>query len=198
MSTIVDIHGGRLRDYSGPSADLLPTREALWHPLDLCREMDLINASAQPASARLAATHRFATALQGPADELSRLTSSFVEDMDEIDGGVNGILEFLSQNPEARRQDDAKDFLDTLIDTVRSARESMEEIGQFAGVVAGLGATSKALRRPGNQMAKAVRQMANSVALMDEWEAASTRLKRSESKPPDGPDSVRTTSPASS
>jgi len=144
----------------------------------MAREMTLLNSSGQGAAARLVAAKRFADILQGPADELARLTSAFSRDMDEIDGGVNGILEHLHQNPDARQQDDAQEFLAVLVNMVRTARQSMEDVGQFVHIVQGLGSASKSLRRPGNMMAQSLRQMAKSVALMDEWEAASLRLQR--------------------
>jgi hypothetical protein len=140
------------------------------------REIEVLNSSQGSVSARLALVARFARALQGPADELTQLTSSFSDGMDEIDGSVNGILSYLQDNPEALVQGDTRNFLTTLVDMVRTARQSMEELGQFAGVVQNLGSVSKALRRPGRQMAQAIKVMAQSVALMDEWESLAVRL----------------------
>jgi len=85
------------------------------------REITLLNSTGQPASARLAALHRFASILQEPADELTRLVGSFVEDMGQIDGSVNGILEFLTQNPDARQNVDSQDFLKGLFDLDRAS-----------------------------------------------------------------------------
>jgi hypothetical protein len=103
--------------------------------------------------------------------------------MDEIDGSVNGILEYFRENPESLEQRNARDFVDVLVNMVRSARQGMESLSQFAGVVQNLGSVSKVLRRPGRQMAQSIRTMAQAVALMDEWEAAAVRLVRKKEDP---------------
>jgi hypothetical protein len=145
---------------------------------EMGREFEVLNASHASASARVAAVKKFGKMLQGPADEFTRLTESFAHDMDEIDGSVNGILEFLRENPDSVERQDTQEFLDTLIDMVRSARQNMEDLSQFAGVVQNLGSVSKSLRGTGHQMAQSIRSMVQAVALMDEWEAAAVRLGR--------------------
>jgi hypothetical protein len=150
---------------------------------EMGREMEVVNSAQKPTSVRLALVSRFAKTLQGPADELTHLTARFSDDMDEIDGSVNGILEYFRENPESLEQRNARDFVDVLVNMVRSARQGMESLSQFAGVVQNLGSVSKVLRRPGRQMAQSIRTMAQAVALMDEWEAAAVRLVRKKGDP---------------
>jgi len=143
---------------------------------EMTREMNFLNSSGGPASARLAAANRFSRLLQEPADELTQYTNEFVRNMDDIDGSVNGILEYLSLNPDAREQEDTQQFLLSLINLARVSRQGMEDLSQFAGIAENLGSLSKSLGRPGRQMAQSVRTMAKAAALMDEWESAAARL----------------------
>lgn len=149
------------------------------------REMDLINATGGPTKKRLTTVAKFASALQPPADDLSAATDAFAEEMENIDAGVRGILAYLESGPEAGHNKEVDDFLEQVESLAQSSRGAMESLGQFAGVVASLGSVSKTLRRPGKQMAEAVRKMATATAVMDDWEsdAHRARLTRASKQP---------------
>ena len=68
-------------------------------------------------------------------------------------------------------------FLQSIIDMATASRDSMEVLNQFAGVAGSLGSISKALRRPGRQMAAAIGTMANAVALIDGWESEARGIR---------------------
>jgi hypothetical protein len=112
--------------------------------------------------------------------------------MDEIDGSINGILEFLAENPEMLTED-ADSFLNNIVELAEGARESMEGFSEFSATVVGLGALSKTLRRPGKRIASALGAMRDKVRLMDEWEAAVARLKKRHLDT-SSPEAVETTS----
>ncbi len=144
---------------------------------DMSGQFDLLNAGGAPMAARLAAIKTFGGRIQPHADALTETTTAFSEDMSKIDSSVRGVLEYIEEH-DARDTDDVKEFLDGLIAMAGSAREGMEGLNAFSGIVRGLGKISKTLRRPGKQMAAALDAMASAVAVMDDWEAKALRLRR--------------------
>jgi hypothetical protein len=144
---------------------------------DVGREIDALNNSGAPARARLTSVTRFAAQLQPLADRLTGRTQDFATEMTGLDEDVRGVLRFLLEAPERARDPEVDGFLTGLVVLARSARESMEGLSQFEGIVRGLGSLSKTLRRPGLQMAQAIRTMAEATALVDEWEAGALRVR---------------------
>jgi len=140
------------------------------------QELQLANSGSASAAVRLGAVRRFSEILQPYADELTQKTSDFARHMSEIDTDVVGILDFVDENPEVHEQADS--FLATLVSLGNSSREGMESLNQFGGSVRELGKISKLLRRPGQQMARAIDTMATATAAMDDWEARAQRIRR--------------------
>lgn len=141
------------------------------------RELEALSSTGAPTSARVVAVGRFAKTLEAPADELTRIVRSYVEQMSEIDGAVNGILEYLSSHLEVV-QDDRVAFLESLVGLAGSSREATEGLGQFVDLLTGLGSLSRALRRPSGKMAHAIKEMATATAVMDEWESTARDILR--------------------
>lgn len=148
---------------------------------EITRDMNLVESSA-PASARVGIVARFAEMLKSYADEFDKATNDFTTNMDNIDGGVNGILEYMSVNPESVTTLDAGEFLDSIAGLARTSRASMEELGQFRVILKGLGGMSKLLRQPSNRMSDSLARIAQATRLMDEWEAAVIRLRRGQER----------------
>lgn len=140
------------------------------------REMATLNARNAPTSARLSAMTRFAKGLEKHATEFEDLVESFSAGMEEIDGSVNGILEFLGDHPELRTGD-VSSFLEQISALANSGREGMEGVSQFSSSLYEFGEFSKVLRRPARRMSAAMRKMAEKTRLMDEWDAAAIRLR---------------------
>lgn len=139
-------------------------------------DVQLINAGDASATARLNAVRTFAEALKPHADELTGHTNAFADDMKATDASVRGILSFIRENPD--QIDDARPFLSSLTELAQSAREGMEGVNEFGGIVLGLGRISKILRRPAGQISAAVNTMARATALIDEWSAEAETLSR--------------------
>jgi methyl-accepting chemotaxis protein len=141
---------------------------------------DLVNAASAGANAhaRVAVVARYATALQPRADELSRLTQQFHDDMVELDGSVSGTLSIMERNPTWLGRSDYEEFLQSISTTARVSRETTANAGQFAEAVRGLGDMSRILRRPANQIHQAMQRMFDAMALTDSWDERATRLRR--------------------
>lgn len=137
-------------------------------------EFDLLNASEVSSSQRLTIIAKFGQTLHEPADELTRLTDKFADEMESTDLIVKGILRDLAATPSA---DEEGVFPETVIELAASSREAMEGLNQFGTQVSSLGHLSRSLRRPGLQMGKAIRKMAEAAAVMDEWEAKAIELR---------------------
>lgn len=144
---------------------------------DMSGQFELLNAGGAPMAARLTAVKHFSGRIQPHADALTADTTAFAEDMSRIDTSVRGVLEYIEDN-DGLDSEEVGAYLDSLIGMAGSAREGMEGLNEFSGIVRGLGKISKTLRRPGKQMAEALNAMATAVAVMDEWEAQALRLQR--------------------
>lgn len=144
---------------------------------DMGGQFDLLNAGGAPMAARLTAIRDFSSRIQPHADALTSATTAFAEEMSRIDSSVRGVLEYIQEN-EDLDSEEVSEYLESLVGMAGSAREGMEGLNQFSGIVRGLGKISKTLRRPGRQMAAALDAMAKAVAAMDEWEAQALRLQR--------------------
>lgn len=141
---------------------------------------DLVNATSAGASAqaRIAVVARYATALQPRADELSRLTLDFQNDMSELDGSVSGTLKMLERHPDLVERPDYDSFLQTISTLARTSRDTTSSAGQFAEAIRGLGDMSRVLRRPSKQINDAMQRMFDAMALTDSWDERATRLRK--------------------
>lgn len=144
---------------------------------DMSGQFDLLNAGGAPMAARLTAIRHFSGRIQPHADALTAATTAFAKDMSKIDSSVRGVFEYIEENEDVDSEE-IGEYLESVIGMAGSAREGMEGLNEFSGIVRGLGKISKTLRRPGKQMAAALDAMATSVAVMDEWEAWALRLQR--------------------
>lgn len=150
---------------------------------DSSREFQTAGGTELSARERLTVVTRFAARLQPTADELTSLTDDFESQLGDLDGNVTGILAFLETHPDQTAAGEADEFLASIISLATSSRESMEQLGQFGGVVRSLGALSKALRRPTRQISASVDSMAKAAAVMDDWEAAAHRIQNARPDP---------------
>jgi hypothetical protein len=139
-------------------------------------EIDQLNQSGAGASPRLAVVGRFASEMDPLSRRLEEATIEFAETLEETDGSINAILDFIEQNPTTLEDSDTREFLETMGGLAVSAREGFGELNTFAAAAEGLGAISKRLREPGRRIGKAVRTMANAAGVMDNWEARSQPL----------------------
>ena len=144
---------------------------------DFGSEMETISESASAAQ-RLTVLTRYGKSLQKPADELTRLTSAFAGTMTGLDENVRGLLNDMARDPGLLVDEEIVAFLESIAELATGTREGMEGLNEFATMVGGLGKISRALKRPGQQMERAIRAMANSAALVDDWESTAVALLR--------------------
>ncbi len=145
---------------------------------DFGSQVEAVSESASAAQ-RLTLLTRYGQSLQGPADDLTRLTSTFASTMNALDENVRGLLVEMADNSELRNEQDSHAFLQSIVGLASATREGMGDLSEFASMVGGLGRISRALRRPGQQMEQAIRAMAKSAALVDDWAAAALVLLQS-------------------
>jgi hypothetical protein len=144
---------------------------------DFGSEIEAISESASAAQ-RLTVLTRYGKSLQQPADDLTRLTSTFAGTMAGLDENVRGLLNDMARDPELLRDENVSPFLEGIAELASGTREGMEGLNEFATMVGSLGKISRALKRPGQQMERAIRAMAKSAALVDDWESAAVALLR--------------------
>ena len=63
-------------------------------------EIERLNETDASASARLALIGRFAKELDPHSRHLEEITSTFAAGLQELDGSINGIIDFVEQNPD--------------------------------------------------------------------------------------------------
>jgi hypothetical protein len=144
---------------------------------DFGSEIEAISESASAAQ-RLTVLTRYGKNLQEPADELTRLTSAFAGTMSGLDENVRGLLNDMARDPALLADEEVVAFLESIAELATGTREGMEGLNEFATMVGGLGKISRALKRPGQQMERAIRAMAKSAALVDDWESTAVALLR--------------------
>ncbi|HEX3214834.1 MAG TPA: hypothetical protein VH016_19880, partial [Actinomycetota bacterium] len=59
---------------------------------------------------------------------LEEITSTFAAGLQELDGSINGIIDFVEQNPDMLEKGDAREFLESIAGLAGTARESVGEL----------------------------------------------------------------------
>jgi len=144
---------------------------------DIGVEINVLNQSAAPASARLTLLARYGKGLQERADEFERRRARYTNLLEDIDSSVSGLFEFIETHPDSLEQEGVRKFLESIGDLARSSREAMGQLNGFAGMLNDLGSLSRSLRRPGRQLANSVQAIARATSVMDAWEAAAARIR---------------------
>src|SRR6266487_1737257 len=133
-------------------------------------EVEQINERGGTSAARLIVVGRYADDLSGPASELDEITRQFADELASLDGGMNGIVQYIRTNPEVLESQDTREFVETVVTMAGSAREGMEGLNTFGTAAAGLGSISRRLREPGRRISNAIKTMAKAMPVIDEWE----------------------------
>ncbi|MFF8805626.1 hypothetical protein [Streptomyces omiyaensis] len=139
--------------------------------------LDLTQASA-PASARLAATARYAESLSAPAGEMRALAMAFAERMTTLDSGMRAALSLIEVTPPDERGKETDEFLEQLIDLDEAARTGLSQFGFLATSASGLVRWSRHLRKPVKDISSAVQELTSAVTRMGEWAGKARDLAR--------------------
>lgn len=142
----------------------------------LGRDVEILNSSNAPASARLGAIAKYSHTLQEKADNYSDLSAEYISEMKKIDRGVNGVLEYYGSDGAPDLTPDSIKFLNSVVNLARTSREAMESLGSFATLTEGLGQLSRTLKKPGTQISRSIREISSATSVMDAWEAAAARI----------------------
>lgn len=129
------------------------------------------------AAARLGEIRNFADDLKGHATKLEDATDSYRADLDALDAQVTPLLRIMSANPALRDADGSGKFLDTISSLASSARQAFEGFGGFTSSVDSLGTLSSMLKAPSRSIARSISRLAETVTMIDDWDAAARRLR---------------------
>ncbi|WP_030886905.1 hypothetical protein [Streptomyces sp. NRRL S-1868] len=138
--------------------------------------MERASRPGSPVSAGLGVMSRYAASIKEPAAELKEHAARFAGQLAELDGAVRAALDFIQSTPPQERGADAKEFLAQLVGTSESAREGMEGLTYFGGMVQGLAGLSRDMRGPGKDISSAVQQVSKAMASIEQWEERARRL----------------------
>ena len=130
------------------------------------------------AEHRLSLITRFAARLSEPAEVIEGLTDEFVQRIMRLDGSMLGVATFLREHPDVWDADQVREFHEMVTTLAEAGRAGMEGVNSLGSAAEGLGDISKTLRVPGRRISNAVRRMAKSVSLMDNWEDALAKTLR--------------------
>lgn len=126
---------------------------------------------------RLGIIRRFATTLGNRASTFDRLTSVYESDLHAIDNQVSPLLVMMSEYPSLREQENSRALLDSLEQLPKSARDAFEGLSGFSAAASQLSVLSKMLREPTKLIVRGIARMADSVSIMENWEAAVNKIK---------------------
>lgn len=126
---------------------------------------------------RLGYIRKFADLLQGHGSELETLTLAYQADIEALDSRVSPLLRMLASDPQLREAAGAEGFLDTILTLAVAARDAFDGFGGFATSLKTLGAMSSMLRGPAKSISASVARLADSITIIDDWDAAVRRIK---------------------
>ncbi|WP_175408277.1 hypothetical protein [Streptomyces sp. TRM64462] len=139
--------------------------------------LDLTQASA-PATARLAATTRYAKSLSVPAGAMRTVAMAFAERMTTLDSGVRAALSLIEMTPPDERGEGTDEFLEQLIDLDEAARTGLSQFGFLGTSANGLVRWSREFRKPVKDISSAVQAMSSAITRMGEWAGKARELAR--------------------
>lgn len=146
-------------------------------------DLERVSQPGTPVQTRMAILAKYGESLNGPSEELADAAEQFAERMEAVNAGITGALDLIALVPHDRRDEEAAEFLEMLIELSESAREHMEALNLFSAVAKGMGGMSRQLRGPGKNMVSAIRHVAKAVAVMHEWEQAARALQERRTGP---------------
>ncbi|WP_194395935.1 hypothetical protein [Microbacterium atlanticum] len=126
---------------------------------------------------RLAKIREFADMLKGHASEFDRVTLAYERDLSALDSHVSPLLRIVATNPTLLRNEGTTKFLEVISDLAITARQAFEGFGGFSASLQDLGAMSSMLRAPAKTIAQGVARLAETVTLIDDWDAAVRRIR---------------------
>ena len=144
--------------------------------LSASQEMNDSNSDLSPKE-RLGTIRRFATILGNRAATFDRLTSVYESDLQTIDAQVSPLLAMMAEYPSLQDQENPSAFLDSIAQLPKAAREAFEGLSGFANAASQLSMMSKMLKEPVKLIVRGIARMADSVSLMENWEAAVNKIK---------------------
>jgi hypothetical protein len=131
------------------------------------------------AQARLTLMRKFADIFRARATRFDLLTEKYQQDLHALDAKVSPLLTLMAGHESIRNQEGSDTFLIQIETLAGSARDAFEGLTRFTASVQQLGVLSNLLRGPAKTIVKSVGRMAETVGLLDDWEAAAIKIRES-------------------
>lgn len=132
-------------------------------------QMESLNESNAPVSARLAVVKHFSDALGGPATAFRTSAEAFDKRMSDIDEGVRASLDFIESLPLDERDAEIKEFLGQLVETAETVRSVVTEFRSLGDSMKSTLGLSRLLRDPVRDISLGVRIMITFLDRVDVW-----------------------------
>lgn len=146
-------------------------------------EMSMMASTATP-QIRLNLLRRFADVFKARAETFDSLTAKYETDLHSLDAKVSPLLGLMAEYESIRNQEGSDAFLESVSKLAAAARDAFSGLSGFTSSVQQLGVLSSMLRDPARKIARGVGRMAETVGLLDNWDAAATKIRGAKDNQP--------------
>jgi hypothetical protein len=129
-------------------------------------ELNAINASGGPASARVVVTNRIAAAFEVPATKLEVLAGDYSRSVQRMDAGMKYLLNELRG---AASGSSATEFHENVAVMIGNAETTMTSIDRLRSEALAAGSATRALRIVNGRIAAALSQILSTRTIFDSW-----------------------------
>ena len=129
-------------------------------------EINAINATGGPASARVAAADRIARALTGPAERLGVLCGNYSESIERMNPGVTYALA-IAREPQA--SPDILSFAEKVRETVATGEQTLDAIAQLRQSALAAGEATRTMRRVNRSIASSLTRVLETRRVFIGW-----------------------------
>jgi hypothetical protein len=131
-------------------------------------ELQAINASGGPASARVAVANRLAALFESPATRLAVLAGDYSQSVERMNAGVKYAL---SASRNAAPGSDASGFRENTAQMIANAEVSMASIERLRNEALAAGGATRSFRSVSRRIASSLNQILATQAIFDSWRA---------------------------
>ncbi len=132
-------------------------------------EMAKSDARGGGAGGRLRIANQLAADLEEPTKKLEQLAADVVGELARIDPGMAYMIGRIEEEPETRNEEGVDEFMGNMQELGEAAEPALRQVGELADTVAWLGTVSKRLRPVTRRMSTALRRIADSSHVIQEW-----------------------------
>ncbi|HJQ39883.1 MAG TPA: hypothetical protein VKB93_22300 [Thermoanaerobaculia bacterium] len=129
-------------------------------------ELNAINASGGPASARVAVTNRLATSFDSPASKMEVLAGDYSRSVDRMDAGMRYLLTAARAAPDV---EGASEFRENVGRMIVNAESTMQSIEQLRSETLAAGDATRSFRAVNRRIARSLTQILNTRSTFEAW-----------------------------